>query len=152
VPRWALVAPGEETKGVDLADEVDGAGPATEAEADDEHPRHHEEVGGVHPRPAAQPARRPLHGVLPGGRRQEGGHVRQRRDDVDGEADQQRAHGGVDGAEKREDDGQEPDGRHDGQPRGGAQGHAPRLVHADQLLPHEVEWRAREPERDELHI
>ena len=92
-----------------------------------------------------------LRTYLTGGCGSEGDHVRQRRDDVDGEADEQRADGGVDGPEEGEDDGQEPDGHHDGETRGGAQRHAPRLVHADQLLPHEVERRAREPERDELH-
>ena len=114
---WALVALGEEPEGVDLADEVDGAGPSPEPEPDDEHPRHHEAVGGEHPRPAADPPRRPLHGVLPGGRRREGRHVRQRRDDVHGEAHEQRPHGGVDGPEEGEHDGEEPDGEHDGEPR-----------------------------------
>ena len=76
--------------------------------------------------------------------------MRQRRDDVDGEADEQRADGGVDGPEEGEDDGQEPDGHHDGQPRQRALEDALGVVHPDHLLPHEVERRAREPERDEL--
>ena len=85
------------------------------------------------------------------GRRAEGEDVRQCRDDVDGEADEQRADGGVDGPEEGKDDGQEPDGHHDGQPSQRALEDALGVVHPDHLLPHEVERRAREPERDELH-
>jgi hypothetical protein len=70
--------------------------------------------------------------------------------DVDGEADEESADGGVDGPEEREDDGEEPDGHHDGEPRQRALEDALGVVHPDHLLPHEVERRAREPERDEL--
>jgi hypothetical protein len=76
--------------------------------------------------------------------------VRQRRDDVDGETDEERSHGGVDGPEEGEDDGEEPDGHDHGEPRGGALAHAAAVVQADELLPHEVERRAREAEGDEL--
>ena len=146
----ALVALGEEAKGVNLANEVDRARPSAEAEADDEHPRDDEAVGGERPGPAAERARRRLDGVLPGGRRRERRHVRHRRDDVDGEADEEGSDGGVDGAEEGEDDGEEPDGEHDGEPRRRAAEHAGAAVDADGLLPHEVERRAGEAEGDEL--
>jgi hypothetical protein len=64
--RWrrALVALGEEAEGVDLADEVCHARPAAEAEADHQHPRHHERVDHVRARPTPQQPRRRLHRVL----------------------------------------------------------------------------------------
>lgn len=62
--RRALVALGEEAEGVDLLHEVGYAGPAAEAEADNQHPRHHEGVDHVRARPPAGEPRRPLHGVL----------------------------------------------------------------------------------------
>jgi hypothetical protein len=76
--------------------------------------------------------------------------VCERRDDVDSEADEERADGGVDGPEEGEDDGQEPDGHDDGEPCQRTQEDAAGVVHADHLLPHEVERGARESERDEL--
>jgi len=76
--------------------------------------------------------------------------VRERRDDVDGEADEERPHGGVDGPKEREDDGEEPDGHDDGEPGGGALAEAAAVVEADELLPDEVERRAGEAEGDEL--
>ena len=60
----ALVALGEEAEGVDLADEVDHAGPATEPEADHQHPHHDEGVEHEHPGPARQAKRRLLRRVL----------------------------------------------------------------------------------------
>jgi hypothetical protein len=80
----------------------------------------------------------------------EGDHVRQRRDDVDGKADEQGSHGGVNGAEEGEDDGEEPDGHDNGEARGGTLAEALAVVEADELLPHEVERGAREAEGDEL--
>ena len=62
--RRALVALGEEAEGVDLAHEVGHAGPAAEAEADHQHPRHHEGVDHVRARPPSGEPRRPLHRVL----------------------------------------------------------------------------------------
>ena len=62
--RRALVALGEEAEGVDLLHEVGNAGPATEAEADHQHPRHHEGVDHVRARPPSGEPRRPLHRVL----------------------------------------------------------------------------------------
>ena len=62
--RRALVALGEEAEGVDLAHEVGHAGPAAEAEADHQHPRHHERVDDVRPRPPPHQPRRRLHRVL----------------------------------------------------------------------------------------
>ena len=62
--RRALVALGEEAEGVDLLHEVGNAGPATEAEADHQHPRHHERVDDVRPRPPPHQPRRRLHRVL----------------------------------------------------------------------------------------
>lgn len=64
--RWrrALVALGEEAEGVDLADKVGHARPAAEAEADHQHPRHHEGVDDVSACPPSGEPRRPLHGVL----------------------------------------------------------------------------------------
>lgn len=62
--RRALVALGEEAEGVDLADEVGHACPAAEAEADHQHPRHHERVDHVRARPTPHQPRRRLHRVL----------------------------------------------------------------------------------------
>lgn len=62
--RRALVALGEEAEGVDLVDEVGDARPPAEAEADHQHPRHHERVYHVRPRPSSGEPRRPLHRVL----------------------------------------------------------------------------------------
>lgn len=62
--RRALVALGEEAEGVDLVDEVGHAGPAAEAEADHQHPRHHERVDHVRARPPPHQPRRRLHRVL----------------------------------------------------------------------------------------
>jgi hypothetical protein len=87
---------------------------------------------------------------LPRLRRPEGDHVRERRDDIDGEADEERADGGVDGPEEGEDDGEEPDGDDDGEPGGGALAEAAAVVEADELLPDEVERGAGEAEGDEL--
>ena len=87
---------------------------------------------------------------LTGGCGAEGDHVRERRDDVDGEADEEGSDGGVDGPEEGEDDGEEPDGHDDGEARGGALAEAAAVVEADELLPHEVERRAGEAEGDEL--
>ncbi|BAS94293.1 Os05g0447250, partial [Oryza sativa Japonica Group] len=149
-PGWALVALGEEPERVDLLDEVGDAGPAAEAEPDHQHPRHHEHVHHEHPAPARQERRRLLRRIQSGG----GGAVREDvgegGDDVDGEADEERADGGVDGAEEGEDDGEEPDGHDDGEAGERAGEDAAGAVHADRLLPHEVERGAREPERDEL--
>lgn len=79
-----------------------------------------------------------------------GEHVSQSRNDVDGEADEERAHRGVDGPEEGEDDGQEPDGDDDGEASQGSQANTPGVVHSDHLLPHEVERGAGEAEGDEL--
>ncbi|URD82061.1 C-terminal domain phosphatase-like [Musa troglodytarum] len=76
--------------------------------------------------------------------------MRQSGNDVDGEADEESAHGGVDGAEEGEDDGQEPDGDDHGKPGEGAQADALGVVHSDRLLPHEVQRGAGEAEGDEL--
>jgi len=62
--RRALVALGEEAEGVDLLHEVGYAGPAAEAEADHQHPRHHERVDHVRARPTPHQPRRRLHRVL----------------------------------------------------------------------------------------
>ena len=62
--RRALVALGEEAEGVDLLHEVGNAGPATEAEADHQHPRHHEGVDHVRAGPPSGEPRWPLHRVL----------------------------------------------------------------------------------------
>lgn len=78
-------------------------------------------------------------------------HVRCTGDDVHGERDQQRSDGGVDRSEEREGDGEEPDGEHHWDSTQGAQEQALRVVHADELLPHEVEGRHRESHCDELH-
>lgn len=87
---------------------------------------------------------------LAGGRRSEGENVSEGRNDIDGEAYEERSDGGVDGAEEGEDDGQEPYRHHHGQAGRRPLAHAPALVHADGLLPHEVQRRACEPERYEL--
>lgn len=89
---------------------------------------------------------------LSGGGRSEGENVGDGRDDIDGEANEQRSDGGVDGAEEGEDDGEEPDWHHHGEACRRSLAHAPALVHADRLLPHEVQRRACEPERYELHM
>lgn len=60
----ALVAFGEEPEGVDLPDEVGHGGPAAEAEADHEHPQHHEDVERVHCRPAWEEEGRLLRRIL----------------------------------------------------------------------------------------
>lgn len=62
----ALVALGEEPKGVDLPDEVGHAGPSAESEADDEHPSHHQGVHHVHSRPARQEEWGLLRSILQG--------------------------------------------------------------------------------------
>lgn len=62
--RRALVALGEEAEGVDLVDEVGDARPPAEAEADHQHPRHHERVDDERARPSPHEPRRRLHGVL----------------------------------------------------------------------------------------
>ena len=79
-----------------------------------------------------------------------GEHVCHGGDDVDGEADEERPYGGVDGPEEGEDDGQEPDGDDDGEAGQGAEEDALGVVHPDHLLPHEVERGAGEAEGDEL--
>ncbi|RWW03701.1 hypothetical protein GW17_00033112 [Ensete ventricosum] len=164
----ALVALGEEPEGVDLPDEVGHAGPSAEPEADDEHPPHHEGVHHVHPRPARQEEGRLLRSILQDlegdlgiwrGKkdgylscrwRPVGEHMCQSGDDVDGEADEESAHRGVDGTKEGEDDGQEPDGDDDGKPGEGAQADALGVMHSDHLLPHEVQRGAGEAEGDEL--
>lgn len=73
-------------------------------------------------------------------------------DDVDGEADKKCADGRVDGPEEGEDDGQEPYWYHHRQPRQCSEADALRVVHADHLLPHEIQRRARKSERDELRV
>lgn len=87
---------------------------------------------------------------LAGGGSAVGDHVGEAGDDVDGEADEESANGGVDGAEEREDDGEEPDGDDDGEAGEGAKGDAFGVVNADHLLPDEVERRTGEAEGDEL--
>lgn len=54
--RWglALVALGEEAKGVDLLDEVGHAGPTSETKPNYEDPPDHERIQHVHPGPARQ--------------------------------------------------------------------------------------------------
>ena len=74
------------------------------------------------------------------------------RDDVDGEAHEKGSHGRIDRTEEREDDGQEPYWDHDRQPSKCPKAYALSVVHPDHLLPHEVEWCARESECDELRI
>lgn len=148
--RRALVALGEEAEGVDLVHEVGHAGPPAEAEADDQHPPDDEGVDEEHAQPPADEPRRPLHRVLSGRGRPEGEHVGQGGDDVDGEGDEEGADGGVDGAEEGENDGQKPNGDDHRQSRHRPFADALRLVHPDQLLPHEVQRRACEPERYEL--
>jgi len=59
-------------------------------------------------------------------------------DDVDGEADEEGTDGGVDGAEEREDDGQEPYRNHHRKTCQCPQAYALRVVHPNHLLPHEV--------------
>lgn len=59
-------------------------------------------------------------------------------DDVDGEADEERSDGGVDGTEEWEDDGQEPDGDDHRQSRRRTLAQALALVHPNRLLPHKV--------------
>ena len=76
--------------------------------------------------------------------------MRESRDDVDGEGDEQGADGGVDGAEEWEDNGEEPDGHHHGESDERPEEDAAGVVHADGLLPDEVERRAGEAEGDEL--
>jgi len=66
---------------------------------------------------------------------------------VFGERDQERADSGVDGAVEGEDDGEELDGEHHQNSAQRLEQQALRVVHADQLLPHEVEERTREPRR-----
>ena len=79
------------------------------------------------------------------------GHVCRAGDDVDGECDEQGADGGIDGAEEGEGDGEEPDGEHHRDAAEGSEEQALGVVHADELLPHEVEGRHRESDCDELH-
>lgn len=78
-------------------------------------------------------------------------HMGERWDDVDGEADEEGADGGVDGAKEGEDYGQEPYGNDDRQASKRPQANASGVVHPYHLLPHEVQRRAREPERNKLH-
>lgn len=59
-------------------------------------------------------------------------------DDVDCEADEQGADGGVDRTEEGEDDSEEPDGHHHRQPRHRPDADALGVMHADHLLPHKV--------------
>uniref|UniRef100_A0A5K1AXQ6 Uncharacterized protein n=1 Tax=Nymphaea colorata TaxID=210225 RepID=A0A5K1AXQ6_9MAGN len=148
--RRTLVALGEEAEGVDLVHEVGHAGPPAEAEPHDQHPPDDEGVDDEHADPPAGEPRRPLHGVLSGRGRPEGEHVGEGWNDVDGEGDEEGADGGVDGAEEGEDDGQEPDGDDYWQPRHRPLADALRLMHSYQLLPYEIQRRAREPERYEL--
>ena len=61
----ALVALGEEAKGVDLSNEVGDAGPAAEPEPDYQDPDHYEAVQYVHSRPAWEEERRLLRRILP---------------------------------------------------------------------------------------
>lgn len=79
-----------------------------------------------------------------------GEHMREGRDDVDGEADKKGPDGGIDRAEEREDDGQEPNRDHDREPSECPKANALCVVHPYYLLPHEVERCARESECDEL--
>lgn len=59
-------------------------------------------------------------------------------DYVDGEANEKRSNGGIDGPKEREDDGEKPDGDDNRQPGGRTLAQALALVHAYRLLPHEV--------------
>lgn len=61
---WALIAFGEETKGVDLPNEIGHARPPSEPEADHQHPQHHKHIHNIHPRPARQEEGRLLRCIL----------------------------------------------------------------------------------------
>jgi len=77
-------------------------------------------------------------------------HVREARNYVHSEGDEQAAHHGVDGAEEGKGDGEEPDGQQDGHSAGRPKQHVIGLVHPQDLLPHEVQRRHRKPHRDKL--
>lgn len=79
-----------------------------------------------------------------------GYHVRQGRNYVHSEAHKQRSDGRIDRAEEGEHDREEPNRDHHRQPRDRPLDDALRLVHADDLLPHKVERRARKSKCYEL--
>ena len=68
----------------------------------------------------------------------EGEDVSEGGDDVNGEADKERANGGVDGAKEWEYDGQEPYGDHHWQPHQCTLAQALALMHPYCFLPHKV--------------
>lgn len=68
----------------------------------------------------------------------EGENVGQSRDDIDSEADEKWSNGGVDGSEKWEDDGQEPDRNDHRQSRRRTLAQALALVHTNGFLPNKV--------------
>lgn len=75
----------------------------------------------------------------------------QRRDNIHCKAHQQRPNGGVYRPKERENDSQKPDRNHHWQPRNSPQANAFGIVHSNDFLPHEVQGRTSETERNKLH-
>ena len=92
-----------------------------------------------------------MYWYLSGGGRFEGEDVSEGGDNVDGEANEKRPDGGVDGAEEGENDGKEPNRDDHGQSCRRALAQALALVHPDQFLPHEIQRRARKSKCNKLH-
>ena len=70
--RLALIALGEESKCVNLMDEVGHASPTPEPKPNHQHPHHHEGVDHIHGRPVSEEERRLLCSILQYDRRKEG--------------------------------------------------------------------------------
>lgn len=87
---------------------------------------------------------------LTGSRRSEGEHVSKSRDDVNGEANEERSNGGVDRAKEREDYSQKPDGNNHRQSCSCPFAQALTFMHSNGFLPHKVQRSASKSKCNEL--